>query len=643
MAFEQQAAKGHARAPCLIVFAGKRQRGKHRTKVASKGFRLVIERRLDGALHSISLIPAVTRDGPRSRLARNPQVEMVKREIPSLAGALALGCLYWRAFYLYPNGFTEIAGYMFIVLASMAVIGLATAARERHFLQQILAGRCAFYSSTALLFCAVLRLGTYQFGGYDESGIVHAAAFYAHGLRPMIDFQSAVPPLFLAGIRLALICFGLHWLSFALLAAGFAAVTFVWVHWLLRRVSTPARWALVLSLAVEGATMVVVPFWWYNNVTSLATVLLLLSIVACIRTPAANAAWFSLAVAMAMVITGKPNAAPSCLAVLVVFATHDRYQWIRGAFACSGAITLAALICRFAQTPPALLRASYSEVAQLRGNPFLAYPWKLMDPLAIMFESAFVLLLVLCATDLVIKAGRRRAQSWQVILACGAIIVTSLLMVFTNAEVEITNLVGMVVGCSVLCFGNWENEEEGAQAARLLIYLVAIFTVTAGFLGFTHSRIRSIGERAFYEPYGTRMIDTGFFRGLEAGPRLLRVLAQTQQALDQHPSRVVFFGPRMEFSYAVFDRPVMWGMPLFWDSEGNFSPKRFPQMIADIRDQDPDILIFLKNDYTRMGAAADYIKSAAEYQRLDCFEDITVYVRKRVGPAAPHQRSAFGG
>ena len=85
----------------------------------------------------------------------------------------------------------------------------------------------------------------------------------------------------------------------------------------------------------------------------------------------------------------------------------------------------------------------------------------------------------------------------------------------------------------------------------------------------------------------------------------------------------------MEFQYAVFNRTVMRGMPLFWDSEGLFSSQRFPQMIKDIRDQDPDILIFLKNDYTRMGTVAVYIKSAPIYQRLDYYGDITVYVRNR--------------
>jgi hypothetical protein len=340
--------------------------------------------------------------------------------------------------------------------------------------------------------------------------------------------------------------------------------------------------------------------------------------------------------------------------VLAVFATRDRSQWLRGGLASFGAAALALLICHFAQTPVELLRASYSEVAQLRGNPLLAYPWRLMHPLERIFEFAFVLLLTLCSTDLLIRAARRGSRPRRIIFSCGVIFVSALLLVLTNAEVEITSLVGMFAGIAVLCVGQGENEWNGSsrrpvrrrrrklaqhdspssQARSLLVSLTVIFAVTAGLLGFTHSRIRSIGERMFYEPYKTETIQTGFFRGLEAGPRLQRVLGQTQEVLERYPSHIVFWGPRMEFDYAVFNRPVMRGMPLFWDSEGMFSPKRFPQMISEIREQDPDILIFLKDDYTRMGTVADYIQSATIYQRLDNFEDLTVYVKKQSEQAA---------
>jgi len=133
----------------------------------------------------------------------------------------------------------------------------------------------------------------------------------------------------------------------------------------------------------------------------------------------------------------------------------------------------------------------------------------------------------------------------------------------------------------------------------------------------------------FYEQLPTQRVGSGFFAGLEAGPRLQRVLDQTREALNRYPSKVVFFGPRMEFEYAVFNRKPMWGMPLFWDSEGMFSPTRFPQMIRDIRVQDPDLLIFLKDDYTRMGSVAEYVKLSPVYKKVDDFPDLTIYVRQQ--------------
>jgi len=549
--------------------------------------------------------------------------------LTGLAVLLALGCLYCRTLYFPSNGLTEVAEYLFIIFASIAVIAFLPIINNRINLKRVLAMRGLVYLSAAVLFCLVMKYGMYQFGGYDESGIVHAAAYYDQGLRPMVDFPSALPPLFLAGIRLALICFGMRWLSFALFAAAFASATLLWLYSLLRLASFPAHWAFVLALTFEGATMFVVPIWWYNNVTSLVTVLLLLSVLACLRAPGTSASLMSMTIALAMVITAKPNAAPACLVVLVVFATRKRSHLIKAGLACCGALALAMVVCLFAQTQPSLLWAWYREAAKLRGNPFLFYPFKLMDPVKRIFESSFALFFSLCAGDLLMRALRQRTPSWRINFACGVIFVSALLLVLTNAEVEITSLVGMFAGCAVLCVGPGKIEAKRIHTRNLLVSLTVIFAVTEGLLGFTHTRIRTIGERMFYEPYSTQMIHTGFFRGLEAGPRLQRVLAQTQEALERYPSHTVFFGPRMEFEYAVFHRSVMYGMPLFWDSEGNFSPKRFPRMITDIRAQNPDILIFLKDDYTRMGTVADYIRSASIYERLDSFEDLTVYVKKR--------------
>jgi hypothetical protein len=130
----------------------------------------------------------------------------------------------------------------------------------------------------------------------------------------------------------------------------------------------------------------------------------------------------------------------------------------------------------------------------------------------------------------------------------------------------------------------------------------------------------------------TRTVQQGFFTGLEAAPRLQRVLRQTEMALADYPSQKVFFGPRMECMYAAFQKPVTQGMPLLWDPGNLFRPERLPYLLRTFQQDDPELLIFLRDDFTRMGLVAFYITNTATYQRVDRYGELTVYVRKKEVP-----------
>jgi hypothetical protein len=148
----------------------------------------------------------------------------------------------------------------------------------------------------------------------------------------------------------------------------------------------------------------------------------------------------------------------------------------------------------------------------------------------------------------------------------------------------------------------------------------------------THLRIHLIGEGMYYELLPTRTIQSGFFSGLQAGPRLQRVLSQSGEVLSRYPAKAVFFGPRMEFEYAVFNKPLMPGMPLLWDTDTLFSRDRILHLLLTFQQEDPDLLIFLKDDYTRMEAVGFYISHTPTYQRIDSFGELTVYVRRKEVP-----------
>jgi len=471
-----------------------------------------------------------------------------------------------------------------------------------------------------------------QFGGFDEGLLVHAANYYAQGFKPYVDFPCTMPPFFMACIRGDVKLFGLKWASLLFLPAIFATLTTLWSFVLLRRAAVPRHWALVISVCVEASTMLTIPFWWYNNSSYLPVVLLLLSVLACLQKSKQWLSWISLPLSLAMVLGSKPNVLPACLMVLVLLVTKDKRQWTKTISACVIALGLFLLVCYAAQMPLTDLLHSYAEVAALRGSPLELVPFRQMAPTERNFQYLFTILNALSFAVLFIVSERRQPDRWRQIVVCTIAAATALLMACTNAESKHSDLSILLVAAAFLCLRPWDGEEPGAVRKIVLVGFLAVSLVMSAFFCATHLRIHLIGEGQYYELLPTQTIQSGFFSGLQAGPRLQRVLSQSGEALSIYPAKTVFFGPRMEFEYAVFNKPLMRGMPLLWDTNTLFSRDRILPMLLTFQQEDPDLLIFLKDDYTRMEAVGFYISHTRTYQRIDSFGELTVYIRRREVP-----------
>lgn len=541
---------------------------------------------------------------------------------------IAVAALYLRT-ELHPLR-TQLLEYVFIIFASLAAISLYIVFPAKWQVRRVLNARGAIFLASVLILVSVFSLGMHQFGGFDEGLVVHAGAFYAHDFRPYLDFHCTMPPLFMASIRCAVKLLGLRWASLILLPALFAATTALWIFHLLRLSAVERSWALIITVPVELSTMVVIPFWWYNNSSSVAVVLLLLSVVACLKEQPSLLPWFSLAASLGMVLTSKPNALPACLMVLLIGMTRDKGRLRRLLFSVTAAICIAAAICYLAQMPLTGIIRSYVEIAKLRGAPF-----KLLRDMTgpeKAFQILFILESTYCFAVLLRLAFRRSPSSWRILGACAVSAITSLGFASTNSEFKVCDLVSLFMAAILLCLCPWEQKNDTHTRKIVLVGWLAVFTCMAGFYSVTHRRILAIGSQMFYEPLPTRKVQKGFFTGLDAGPRLQRVLWQTQQVLMIFPNAKVFFGPRMEFNYAVFDKPPLPGMPLLWDTGNLFPESRLPQFISAFRKNDPDVLIFLKDDFTRMNEMETYILHSENYVFSEDFADITVFIKKKTPP-----------
>lgn len=89
----------------------------------------------------------------------------------------------------------------------------------------------------------------------------------------------------------------------------------------------------------------------------------------------------------------------------------------------------------------------------------------------------------------------------------------------------------------------------------------------------------------------------------------------------------VFFGPRLEFMYAMFERPSPRGLPIWWHPGTSFALAD-TALVADRWSRARfDLLVFLRDDYARMPAEViDRIRR--DYVRDQTDPELTLWRRR---------------
>jgi hypothetical protein len=242
-------------------------------------------------------------------------------------------------------------------------------------------------------------------------------------------------------------------------------------------------------------------------------------------------------------------------------------------------------------------------------------------------------------------------------MACIALILLPLAVVFNRGRLHRRNTLAVALAVSLLFIGVYSaltNCEAQSVSWPLLMFGTAILTYDPSFarlfkprflllylsilaligvylfgLGYIRNRIEIVGNRKFYEDYlaPNPVSDNPVFRGLRTGPRFQTVLAQIKQVLDGPNSHNVFFGPRMEFGYAAFNRPSPTGLPLWWHPGSSFGLADEQRILQEWKSKNFDCLVFLKHDFTRYSPELMKILHA-DYTFVESASELTVLYRK---------------
>jgi len=478
------------------------------------------------------------------------------------------------------------------------------------------------------MFGCIWVLGMRQFGGYDHSAMIEAAWVQFSSLVPFKDYPSTLPPLFIFGSRYALLFFGVRWSAFVLQMAVFAVLSFFFLSGQLRSLGIPPVGATMLALVAEVGTTVVCSFWWYNPVTSIVVAMVFVSTLSCLTHGREFRAWVLLGISFTLLVLSKPNAWPAGACVALLYATRDAGPRMKALAVLILGVALSGIICWIEGLNPIGVLRTYSAITETRGNPWTLMGLKDFPPVerTIMLRSTAVIAFLFLAV--LISNRDELQQYWREYSCCVITACTSLIMASTNYELKTSDLMPLVVALAVASFRPWSKRRLGGFGRAATVMLIALFVTLSCYWGVTRLRARGIGEGVFFENVKTETIPTGFFAGLHSGPRLIIVTRQVEEALDKYPSKRVFFGPRMEFSYAAFRRDPPAGLPLWWHPGSSFSTRDLSAVCAAFEKDDFDLMVFLKNDRTRMPLVI-LRRKLNSYVQVAGFSELDVYVRRK--------------
>ena len=139
----------------------------------------------------------------------------------------------------------------------------------------------------------------------------------------------------------------------------------------------------------------------------------------------------------------------------------------------------------------------------------------------------------------------------------------------TNSEMKEVDWPLTIAAGSILALGS-----SGLTLWPRRRYYTAILCgvlVSSIYMAAERYRVSGMGKQSFFEwTNAERPAGTDFFGTCKAGPRFEAVLNQVGEIVATSP-RPIFFGPRMEFGYAVFGLTSPLHIPLWWHPGSSFA------------------------------------------------------------------------
>jgi len=458
---------------------------------------------------------------------------------------------------------------------------------------------------TAFLVAAsILKLGMIQFGGFDHSALIDMGWRIHLGQKPFRDFPCTMPPLFYLGAGGAFDLLGTRWWSLIALAAAYSFITFLWSYGLLFKILGDRFGAWLYAFMIQICTSVLVSYWWYNPITTIAAVLVFLSFWLLFGTSDGWRVRASCVASLSLLSLAKPNIAGLMIVGMLVIGLFSRKRWIVISMMTAAAV-IALTILAFAGIRPGDVVQGYLGIAG-RGATFNQLFQDLDGSEKILFTGLPAVLLFPWLMN-ARQVFRRRGSPLLWLSLVG--LLAGLYGFVTNGEAKpvdlplifFSSLLGL---CMLGSVKNSHSENGISSAFRWKGYYSA-----AGFLimgvacaqAVTRHRVENIGPGLFFEyQLSERRPAPEFFKGLHTGDRFPEICSEVSSVLALADQSSVYFGPRMQWAYAAFGLTPPLNQPSWWHPGVSFPKSMEREYISAWASRKFDTLVFFKNDLTYM-------------------------------------------
>ncbi len=474
-----------------------------------------------------------------------------------------------------------------------------------------------------ILFC-----GQYHFGGFDLSAPIDTGWRVMQGQQTYIDFMTTFPPAFNLGSIVGFKLFGLKYFSLVQMASLYAILTFICSYLLLKQITNNFPISLIISVYLQAVTSILCSYLWYNPMTEISGVIYLLSAVVLLHRPVSLLSQTSYLASLILIAGMKANiAGVLVLGTTIVFLTTT-LRW-RVLILSGISLIIFTIFYQINGMPLNLILASIFEASERAASIKGLFQRGL--------GLAEVIFMILCIAAILIPFMIALLQKTEKALAsrtfciCAVGVLAAMYGEWTNGESRLMDMPLMLVAALLGIIEIYDPvgvfKTSFSNTKKIVSYYLAIaifLTLIGVVFSLDRYRVEKIGYGSFYEQQiAEHEVPLPFFKGIHVGPRLLEVVNEIRNVLDNNKGGKVYFGPRMQWAYASFGMPSPLNQPVIWDPGTVFAKRNEFKYVQNWIAHEFEILIFLKNDFTYM--SPEFLAAiAARYSVDQSYPQLTV-------------------